>query len=63
MENIKKVLAEWRTVAGITQAQAARALLIEVDRYRDLEQKKSAAAPTPDELLRIREVIRKADIS
>ena len=61
MENIRQVLKEWRALAGLTQAMAARALMFETDRYRDLEAK-ATAVPTYDELQRIHNVIARAEL-
>ena len=47
-------------MAGLTQEEASRALLIALDRYRKIEQ--GTRKPNGDELLRIREVLRKAEI-
>jgi len=48
-------------MAGLTQAKASVVFDVSVDRYRRLEY--GLSEPTGDEYVRIREVVRKADIS
>ena len=60
MDDIAETLREWEALAGLKTNQAAVALLIDPDRYRRIRTGKQT--PNGEELLRIREVLRRAEL-
>ena len=60
MDAIAQTLQDWERVAGLKTFQAAMALQMDLDRYRRIRLGKQL--PSGEELLRIREVIRRAQV-